>query len=97
MYFLLTFTIIRCIIILQFNNLRLFQGGGKRVREWLIKLRGNASQGDIAKKLGITQQYYSYIENGERQKKMDIQICEKIAHVFGISVEDVIKFETERA
>lgn len=52
------------------------------MREWLIKLRGNASQGDIAKKLGITQQYYSYIENGERQKKMDIQICEKIAHVF---------------
>ena len=67
------------------------------MREWLIKLRGNASQGDIAKKLGITQQYYSYIENGERQKKMDIQICEKIAHVFEISVEDVIKFETERA
>ena len=67
------------------------------MREWLIKLRGNASQGDIAKKLGITQQYYSYIENGERQKKMDIQICEKIAQVFGISVEDVIKFETERS
>lgn len=67
------------------------------MREWLIKLRGSSTQGDIAKKLGISQQYYSYIENGERQRKMDIQICEKIAEVFNISVSDVIKYEAERA
>lgn len=67
------------------------------MREWLIKLRGETSQEDIAKKLGITQQYYSYIETGERQKKMDIQICEKIACVFNISVADVIRYENERA
>ena len=67
-----------------------------QLREWLIKLRGKTSQEDIARKLGITQQYYSYIENGERQKKMDIQICEKIASIFGISVADVIRYETER-
>ena len=69
----------------------------KQLREWLIKLRGETSQEDIAKKLGITQQYYSYIETGERQKKMDIQICEKIASVFNISVADVIRYENERA
>ena len=63
------------------------------MREWLIKLRGNSTQNEIAQKLGITQQYYSYIENGDRQKKMDIQICEKIAQVFGISVADVINYE----
>ena len=67
------------------------------MREWLIKLHGSSTQGDIAKKLGISQQYYSYIENGERQRKMDIQICEKIAEVFNISVSDVIKYEAERA
>lgn len=67
------------------------------MREWLIKLRGETSQEDIAKKLGITQQYYSYIETGERQKKMDIQICEKIASIFNISVADIIRYENERA
>ena len=66
------------------------------MREWLIKLRGDATQDEIANRLGITQQYYSYIENGERQRKMDIQICEKIAAVFGITVADVIKLESER-
>lgn len=66
------------------------------MREWLIMLRGDATQDEIANRLGITQQYYSYIENGERQRKMDIQICEKIAAVFGITVADVIKLESER-
>lgn len=66
------------------------------MREWLIKLRGDATQDEIANRLGITQQYYSYIENGERQRKMDIQICEKIAAVFGITVADVIRLESER-
>lgn len=67
------------------------------MREWLIKLRGNATQSEIASRLGITQQYYSYIENGDRQKKMDIQICEKIAEVFNISVADVIRYEAARS
>ena len=66
------------------------------MREWLINLRGEISQSEIAEKLGITQQYYSYIENGERQKKMDIQLCEKIAAIFGISISDIIKFEADR-
>lgn len=65
------------------------------MRKWLVKLRGNATQSEIAARLGITQQYYSYIENGDRQKKMDIQICEKIADIFNISVADVIRYEAE--
>ncbi len=65
------------------------------MREWLVNLRGNNTQGCIAEKLGISQQYYSYIENGERQKRMDIQMCERIAEVFGISVAEVIKYESE--
>lgn len=35
-------------------------------RQEMIKLRGNKSQREIAKLLGITQQYYSLIENGKR-------------------------------
>lgn len=35
-------------------------------RQEMIKLRGDKSQREIAKLLGITQQYYSLIENGKR-------------------------------
>ena len=66
------------------------------MREWLIQLRGSATQGEIAEKLGITQQYYSYIDNGERQRKMDVQICERIAAVFGLPVSEIVRLETER-
>ena len=66
------------------------------MREWLINLRGNIPQSEIAEKRGMTRQHYSESENGERQKKMDIQLGEKIAAMFGISVADIIQFEAER-
>nr|DAU71463.1 MAG TPA: Helix-turn-helix XRE-family like protein [Caudoviricetes sp.] len=67
------------------------------MRQWLVALRGNSTQKEIADKLGITQQYYSYIESGERQKKMDVQICEKLAQIFGISISEIIRLELEHA
>jgi predicted transcriptional regulators len=67
------------------------------LRQWLVALRGNSTQKEIADKLGITQQYYSYIESGERQKKMDVQICEKLAQIFGISISEIIRLELEHA
>lgn len=60
----------------------------------MIALRGSMSTIEAAKKLGISQQYYSYIENGKRQKRMDIQMCERIASAFGIEIYDVIKYES---
>lgn len=69
---------------------------GDMVREWLKKLRGEMSEQDAAKKLGITQQYYNLIETGKRQKKMDIQLCEKIAKIFKVDIHTIIDWEIER-
>lgn len=63
------------------------------LREWLRALRGNRSSTEIAGLMGITQQYYNYIENGKRQKNMDIQLCEKISKIFDISIEEIVKNE----
>lgn len=65
------------------------------MREWLKALRGERSTADIAKLLGISQQYYSYIENGERQKRMNIQLCDRISKIFDISVEQIIEYENK--
>ncbi len=35
-------------------------------REKLVELRGKRSQKEMADLLGITQQHYSFIENGQR-------------------------------
>ena len=65
------------------------------MREWLKKLRlkGNLSQQNVADKLGITQQYYNLIENGERQSKMTIDTAQKLAKIFDVSLDFILQNE----
>ena len=58
------------------------------MRTWLKELRisRNMTQKEMAKKLGITEAYYALIENGQRQKKMDVTILAGIAKATGMSV-----------
>lgn len=67
------------------------------MREYLIKLRKDKSltQQQVADKIGITKQYYSAIEKGKRQKKMDIVLASAIASVFDMPIEQIVKYEKE--
>lgn len=49
------------------------------MRNWLIKLRGNKPQSEIASKSGISQNFYSWIETGERTPS--VETAKKIAAV----------------
>lgn len=53
------------------------------MREWLRKIRLNAhySQHNVAIEAGIAQQYYCFIESGERGKKLPVQTAKSIASV----------------
>ena len=46
------------------------------MRTYLVKRRNelNLSQQDVANSIGISRQYFNSIENGTRQKKMDITL-----------------------
>lgn len=65
------------------------------MREWLQKARieSEMTQLEVAKKLDITEAYYSYIEKGERQKKMDFSLAAKLSVIFGISLQEIFEFE----
>ena len=65
------------------------------MRSWLKTLRckKGLSQQEIADKLEIAQQYYSLIENGERQKDLDLSLVIKLAKIFGVSVDYIIAEE----
>ena len=41
------------------------------------------SQIEVAKEAGISQQYYSFIESGERGKKLPVPTAKKIASALG--------------
>lgn len=67
----------------------------RALRKWLKELREREklSQTTVAKQLGITQHYYSMIENGERQKDLDLSIVMKFAELFGVTVEWIAEQE----
>lgn len=67
------------------------------MREYLIKLRKDKSltQQEVADKIGITKQYYSAVERGKRQKKMDIVLVLAIASVFDMPIEQIVEYEKE--
>lgn len=65
------------------------------MRDWLktMRCKSNYTQQLIAKKLGITQQYYNLIECNERQKELSISFAVKLSKIFNVSVEWIIEQE----
>ena len=67
------------------------------MRLWLKEARTNKglTMKDIASKLGISESYYCAIENGERQKNMDLTLVSGLSTALGISVSRIVKYEKE--
>ena len=68
---------------------------GEQMRDWLLNARKERglTQLDVAKKLDISEAYFNYIENGERQKKMDIALASKLSMILDIPLAEIIEFE----
>ena len=66
-------------------------------REWLITAREAAGlkQEDVASLLGMSASYYSFIENGMRQKKMDLTLAVKLSGILGIPIERIVELESD--
>ena len=65
------------------------------MREWLKneRIKNKLSMKQIAEKLDISEGYYCYIENGERQKNMDITLVAKLSSIFCIPIQQIVEFE----
>ena len=61
------------------------------MRDYLVELRKkhDFSQQDVADYVGISRQYYNAIENGIRQKKMDVTLITKFADLFKTSLQKI--------
>ena len=66
------------------------RGYMKEIRE-ISKKR----QEDMARKLCISESYYNQIERGERQRKMDIDLIQKLAECLNVSIEYIIEEENK--
>lgn len=65
------------------------------MRLWLKELRESKgySQQFVADELGVTQQFYCYIENGERQADLALSTVVNLSKLFGVTVEEIIDYE----
>lgn len=53
------------------------------------------SQADMAKKLGMSQQMYSFIENGERQQDISLGLLQKLSTALSVPLDDLIQAENQ--
>lgn len=67
------------------------------MRKYLISLRTEKglTQKKIAQKLDISESYYNQIEKGERQKKMDITLLNRLSVVLEIPITVLIEYENK--
>ncbi|CUQ89666.1 MAG: helix-turn-helix transcriptional regulator [[Eubacterium] siraeum] len=67
------------------------------MREYLISLRTEKglTQKQIAQKLDISESYYNQIEKGERQKKMDITLLNRLSLALEIPITVLINYENK--
>jgi len=67
------------------------------VREWLVSLRNEKKMAaqEVADRLGVSGAYYSMIETGKRQKRMDITLVAKLAEIFGVSIQHIVALERD--
>ena len=65
------------------------------MRAWLRELRmeRGLTMKAVADKLGISESYYCEIENGNRQKKMDLMLASGLSVILGIPVAEIVKKE----
>lgn len=65
------------------------------MRDWLKELRSERgmTQAQLAEKLGISEAYLSYIESGDRQKKMDLALAMKLSDILNIDLRQIVENE----
>lgn len=66
------------------------------MRIWLKNAREERGETmkTLAEKLGISESYYCSIENGVRQKRMDVSLVSKLSVALGMPIVDIIANET---
>lgn len=69
------------------------------MRDWLKQKRTEKSltMAEMAAQLDLTESYYSRIENGDRQKKMDIALLCKLSAVLDMTTDEIILLERTEA
>lgn len=69
------------------------------MREWLkaARQKKGLTMAEIAQELDISESYFCSIENGVRQKRMDMALASRLSLILGISLPRIAEYEKEVA
>ena len=73
----------------KIENSECLVGFGKFIKEGREKR--DMFQSEVASLVGITQPYYSVIENGAKERNVDLVLALKICQVLRLDINDFIK------
>ena len=67
------------------------------MRDWLkdARVQKNLTMKQAADNLGISESYYSMIENGDRQKTLDLSMAQKLCDLFGMTIQQIVDCESK--
>ena len=67
------------------------------MREWLrsMRIEKNFTMKEMGERLNISESYYCAIENGDRQKKMDITLAYGLAEIFSVPIAEIVAREQD--
>lgn len=73
--------------------------GKEQVRKYLVEARERAglTQQEVAKRVGISRQYYQMVETGERQKRMNLSLASVLSGVLNIPIAEIVQRESRAA
>ena len=73
----------------KIENSECLLGFGKFIREG--RMKRDMYQHEVAALLGITQAYYSMIEQGNKDRNVDLVLALRICQVLRLDINDFIK------
>lgn len=67
------------------------------MRDWLKEKRTERglTMAQMAERLDLTESYYSLVESGKRQQKMDIVLAAKLSAVLAFPIDQIVELESK--
>ena len=68
------------------------------MRKWLKehRIRKGMTMKELGAELGVSESYYCAIENGSRKAELSLTMAKKLSEIFGLSVDTIVAYETDR-
>ena len=65
------------------------------MRDWLreARLEKGMTMKELGEKVGLSESYYCYIEKGQRQRNLELDLAGRLSRELGLSLKQILQEE----